>query len=98
VNSVTDIIVNKTRQVIIDYEETLKKMATTTPKLGALLGELKVSHKLRAKFDNHRKLYEKWETVSNGGQGTPELMLSREESALFEELLGKAKLEKFQPH
>ncbi len=76
----------------------IEKMATTTPKLEALLGELKVLYKLRAKLDRHRKLYEEWETMPNYGQSTPELTLSREESVLFEELLGKAKLERFQPH
>jgi hypothetical protein len=73
-------------------------MSTTMPKLEALLDELKVFYKLRAKLDKHRKLNEEWEAIPNVEQTTSELMLSREESALFEELLGKTRLEKFQPH
>jgi hypothetical protein len=73
-------------------------MSTTTPKLEALMGEMRVLYKLRAKLDKHRKLYEEWETMPDDGQRTSELMLSREESALFEELLGKEKLEKYKPH
>ena len=73
-------------------------MSTTTPKLEALLGELKVLNKLRAKMDKHKKLCEEQETTYNDEIRIPELMLSQEESVLFEELLGKAKLEKFQPH
>jgi hypothetical protein len=73
-------------------------MSTMTPKLEALMGEMRVLYKLRAKLDKHRKSYEKWETIPDDGQNTPELMLSREESALFEKLLGKEKLEKYKPH
>jgi hypothetical protein len=94
---VTHIIVNRTRQVIIDSREVLKNMGTATPKLEALLGEMKVLCKLRTKLDKHRKLHEEWEVMPTDGYRPPELMLFREESVLFEELLGEVKLEKFQP-
>ncbi len=67
-------------------------------KLNALLEELTALYKIKTKLEEHEMgQEEESEAMPNNQQRPPQLTLSREESALYEELIKKAKLEKLEP-